>query len=341
MRREEARKTVQHDERESFEFAADRFVVSSTRRSALRTGLLSVVTMEFYSLAADELDDDRGLNWPPKLQRRAKDQCEQYLREGIAPLTLAGCEEGTVRGFVVFPEHRSAVVSCSWPVADSPEVFLKLAKGLLHAIRSEQLASIVTVLEDQSSSSRANRSPLDGFERLTTICRYQLDRPSREASFHTDRREGNLRIVSIDEAVTRTLLERTRQDSLDCPELHSFLSWDERLTEFRRLSPDHFRVEIATLDDANGPRGIAISSTDLERHECEVNYLGILPEQRGQGHGHRLLKRLTERHFEANTKRICVNVDSRNIYARRVYESTGFRLTGEFPLWISYWDSLF
>jgi ribosomal protein S18 acetylase RimI-like enzyme len=223
-------------------------------------------------------------------------------------------------------------------VVDSQEVFQKLAKGLLHAIRSEQLATIVTMLEDQHSSGRVS---LEGFERLTTICRYQLDRSSREASFHADRREGNLHIVSIDDAFTRTLLERTRQDSLDCPELHSFLSWDERLAEFRRLSPDHFRVEIATLDDANDPLGIAISSTDLESLECELNYLGILPEYRGQGDGQRLLKRLTERQFEANTKRICVNVDSRNVYARRVYESTEFRLTGEFPLWISYWDSLF
>ncbi len=68
------------------------------------------------------------------------------------------------------------------------------------------------------------------------------------------------------------------------------------------------------------------------RYSCdgELQWIYVLPDQRGSGIASGLLRQMTEWFLSNSARRICVNVDPRNLIARRFYVRNGAQELNEY-----------
>ena len=118
-------------------------------------------------------------------------------------------------------------------------------------------------------------------------------------------------------------LEQTYDGTLDCPELNGRRSMDEILAGHRgqgRFDPQFWWL--AYVGDR--PAGVVLLSEMPDAVTWELAYLGVVPQFRRHGFGRTMtLHALHALHGHAT--RMTLVVDVRNLPARRLYESLGFR----------------
>lgn len=73
----------------------------------------------------------------------------------------------------------------------------------------------------------------------------------------------------------------------------------------------------------------------LHLHDCELTYLGLVPEVRGLGHGHEILDFVGDWMLAQSRQRVLLAVDAANVPALQLYCNYGFELLGRIEAWIA------
>jgi ribosomal protein S18 acetylase RimI-like enzyme len=121
-------------------------------------------------------------------------------------------------------------------------------------------------------------------------------------------------------------LERTYEDTLDCPGLCGLRSTSDVLDSHRasgRWDGRHWRL---VFQDER-PHGCLLLSQCPESHVIELVYLGLSPALRGRGLGRKLLQLGLSRVRGLDADHVTCAVDTRNAPALRLYEAFSFTIS--------------
>ena len=119
-------------------------------------------------------------------------------------------------------------------------------------------------------------------------------------------------------------VEKTHENTLDCPKLNDGGRVRERLTGYRRAAS--FRPELWMLGRiGDEPAACLLLNLHPEDESCELAYVGVVPEHRGKGLGLKAMEKalhvLAERE---SPKRLWLAVDRANAPATKTYDRLGF-----------------
>lgn len=118
-------------------------------------------------------------------------------------------------------------------------------------------------------------------------------------------------------------LDRTYEDTLDCPELCGLREIADVLASHRATGVyDPARWWVVRLDGR--PEGCVLMSHCPEQGALELVYIGLSPRLRGGGLGRTLLERAIEANAGCGAARVTCAVDRRNAPALKVYGALGF-----------------
>jgi ribosomal protein S18 acetylase RimI-like enzyme len=128
-------------------------------------------------------------------------------------------------------------------------------------------------------------------------------------------------------------LERTYQNSLDCPGLTGLRDTEDVLATHRaagRHDPNLWYVARA----GDEPVGVLLLSQVLRRPALEVVYMGVASSARNQGVGHALLARAADECTARRMSAITLAVDAANQPALHMYQRWGFTEIARRRAWI-------
>ena len=119
-----------------------------------------------------------------------------------------------------------------------------------------------------------------------------------------------------------TVIERTCEGTLDCPELNDHRSGVQAL-ESHRLSGRH-GSDLWSIFSVDGVDCGILLMSEPEETVREVVYFGVTPEFRRQGFGRAILAWGIQQTESAGGEAVVLAVDERNLPARELYDSLGF-----------------
>ncbi|MEZ6241810.1 MAG: GNAT family N-acetyltransferase [Phycisphaerales bacterium] len=118
-------------------------------------------------------------------------------------------------------------------------------------------------------------------------------------------------------------LERTYEETLDCPELCGLREISDVLSSHRATGVyDPARWWVVTLEGR--PEGCVLMSHCPDQGALELVYVGLSPRLRGRRLGRALLERAIEANAGCGATRVTCAVDRRNTPALRMYDALGF-----------------
>lgn len=121
------------------------------------------------------------------------------------------------------------------------------------------------------------------------------------------------------------VISQTYVDSLDCPALRGVREMSDVVAGHKCsgvFCPEAWWI-VACADQA-APAGCILVNDSVKAPAADIVYMGVAPEFRGQGLAGAMLDRAVLQASERNCEGISVAVDTRNDYAIRVYEQSGF-----------------
>jgi len=123
------------------------------------------------------------------------------------------------------------------------------------------------------------------------------------------------------------VITATYEGSLDCPALCGLRRASDAIAGHKATGI--FRPQTWWIVEQNGrPAGCALLNDSKTDGVCELVYLGVVPSFRGRGLGRTMLRRAASEARASGRIAMTLAVDSHNIYARRLYDGEGFRVTG-------------
>ena len=173
------------------------------------------------------------------------------------------------------------------------------------------------------SEPRSRDFEANGFVRIAEMIRMQRDCRARPDSWHD---ASGLEFVAFGSATERAferVIARTYAGSLDCPELDGLRSVSEALESYK--GTDTFRPELWQLARRGGDEvGCVLLAYFPDESRCELQYMGVVPQARGQKLGRILCERALLQADGIGACRMSLSVDSRNRPALDQYRSLGF-----------------
>ena len=122
------------------------------------------------------------------------------------------------------------------------------------------------------------------------------------------------------------VITATYEDSLDCPPLHGVRSIDDVITCHQASGV--FRPKSWWIIDVGGAAaGCVLMNDSTAGYSAEIVYLGVAPRFRGQGLGRQMLRHAAADAKARRLESLELAVDDQNSYAKRLYESEGYRVT--------------
>jgi len=121
------------------------------------------------------------------------------------------------------------------------------------------------------------------------------------------------------------VISQTYENSLDCPALRGVREMPDVIAGHKCsgvFCPEAWWI-VAQGDQAS-PAGCILVNDSIKTPTADIVYMGVVPEFRRQGLAAVLLERAVAGASERNCEGISVAVDTRNDYAIRVYEQSGF-----------------
>jgi len=135
-----------------------------------------------------------------------------------------------------------------------------------------------------------------------------------------------------DAARIAALLARINEQTLDCPEL-DVLRTPEEVLAAHQGHAEGGRARWWRYEDAGNDVGVVLGTTAEDPGGVEILFFGVVPEQRGQGFGRKLLDRFLADEAAGGTF-VRAGMDCRNCFAESVYAACGFVETGRLRVWV-------
>jgi ribosomal protein S18 acetylase RimI-like enzyme len=121
------------------------------------------------------------------------------------------------------------------------------------------------------------------------------------------------------------LVERSYDSTLDCAALNGVRDVDNVVTGYQATGS--YRPELWQLVRAHGEDvGMVLLADHPKAGHWELMYTGLIPEARGRGWGRQITQHAQWMARQAGIERIVLAVDSVNVPAIRMYQSTGFEM---------------
>jgi ribosomal protein S18 acetylase RimI-like enzyme len=130
----------------------------------------------------------------------------------------------------------------------------------------------------------------------------------------------------FDERELADLIAATYEGSLDCPRLSGLRSMADVLESHKACGV--FRPEswwIAVKEGSSA--GCILVNDSASRQTAEVVYMGVVPAHRRQGLGRAMLRRAAADARRHRRSALLLAVDERNLHAKSLYETEGYRQT--------------
>ena len=161
---------------------------------------------------------------------------------------------------------------------------------------------------------------------------------NRSSNIHYMYREVNSRIGVVripptvtwqdysaaNHAVFADVIERTWQESLDCPEMDDTRTIEETIESYKAAGK-FTRSCWSLLSVRDEPAGVCLLSPLLADNSIELTYMGIVPEYRGKGLGRIMINRALSLSAIDGYKLMTLAVDAHNHYAWQIYKASGFK----------------
>jgi ribosomal protein S18 acetylase RimI-like enzyme len=264
----------------------------------------------------DELAAAFALLYGPNAGDRVAHAQQLVARGELNPIHILVARTNRGVSGAVFCQALPGGIAVIWPprsVGDDPSVEDALAAAALARVTG---VKVVQAFLPSERSAWAGPLLRAGFRRVTRVL--QMTATPRSARGSRSAAASRLSTVSFplcDPAEFERALIRAHDDSLDCPELHGVRTPAEVLAGYRDCAPDLTRWWLARVDEA--PAGVLILGPS------DLAFVGVVPEQRGQGIGRALVE-----HAVTVQLALSLIVDARNEPAIRVYQALGFESVG-------------
>jgi ribosomal protein S18 acetylase RimI-like enzyme len=128
--------------------------------------------------------------------------------------------------------------------------------------------------------------------------------------------------VNADERLAE-LIQRTYEGTLDCPDVDGWRGMDDVLAGYRHTGVHHPEWWII-FRHGNKDVGCLLLADHPEHEQCELMYVGVVPEKRGRGWGLQATRHAQWLGWRAGRQRMVLAVDEANWPALRVYQAAGF-----------------
>lgn len=130
------------------------------------------------------------------------------------------------------------------------------------------------------------------------------------------------------------LIAATYEGSLDCPDLRGVRAMSDVLDSHR--ASGEFRPQSWWVFEYNEVAAgcILVNGQASSRDVLEVVYVGVSPALRGRGLGRRMLRHAIREAIADGATVMKLAVDTRNVYAQRIYTQEGFQRVDCRQVWV-------
>lgn len=163
----------------------------------------------------------------------------------------------------------------------------------------------------------------NGFRHVTALWYLRHDREFRVQLLKPPERLRFTTYEDSDPALFHATLERTFEQSLDCPEVTGLRSTEDVVAGFRgqgAFHPGGWQLAFRRGE----PIGVLLLNGAASSETWEICYIGVVPEARRHGYGREIVLQALLEARAANVGEIFLTVDDRNQPARQLYRSLGF-----------------
>lgn len=237
---------------------------------------------------------------------------------------LLAREAGTLLGvgILIFSDSATA---CLWPpFTKRPDCAEAILQEMASRIDRSGI-SIGQVLLDPAQLNLRSLLTRNGFPHLTNL--QFMQHPLTRLPPTSLLQEKQIEPVRFDPQQNRDrflkMLEQTQQDSLDCPGLNHVRTAEESL-ESHRSSGDSGQKHWYLFQREGTDLGVILLAEHQSDQSWEVVYMGVAPEQRGNGLGADLIRFGLEQAHSHKQSALILAVDHKNSYAIKIYEELGF-----------------
>jgi mycothiol synthase len=217
----------------------------------------------------------------------------------------------------------------SWPasvVADEPTDTAHRLQQAADAFLDMSQVVLSQALVEEPQCPPARLLTQIGYHHLTDLDfliypleQHATSRPKGEMVYETVGPKNRDRLAKI--------IQRTYDQTLDCPELDGLREIGDILEGYRHTGfyrPDWWLIARLGKQDI----GCLLLTDHPEVEQCELVYMGLATEYRGQGRGLELTRHAQQLAAAVSRPRLTLAVDRVNWPARAVYAAAGFQLWG-------------
>jgi len=225
----------------------------------------------------------------------------------------------------MFAQTQVGRTAVTWPPSVVPgepsQTLDSLMEATLRRLADEDVRVVHALLDSATPDDNALLRR-GGFERLADLI-YLV---SETRHFPTARPEGPLEFESYtpdNHDRLADIVDATYEHTLDCPALNGVRDIEDILSGYRETGdfrPEHWMIVCHEDRDV----GCLLLADHREHQNCELVYMGILPDTRGNGWGVVIARYAQWIARQLDRPRLVLAVDEANLPARNLYASMGF-----------------
>jgi mycothiol synthase len=220
-------------------------------------------------------------------------QEEMEKKHGDGQILLVG-RRGRRLVAAMWAQSRAGYVASLWPPGLAAGEPAETAAAIIDLATDKAAAAgtrVVQTLLETDAGPEAKWMRRCGFQHVADLLYlvslredFPIMRPESELVFEPLGKAGELGISEIQNKRLSEIIRRTYIDTQDCPTVHEMRAMDDVLATYRavgRFNPARwFFVRQKTADI-----GCLIMASHRQEQNCELVYMGIAPESRGNGLG--------------------------------------------------------
>lgn len=207
---------------------------------------------------------------------------------------------------------------------ETPDEEIELSRVIDQTVHALPLQTLAQALLDEDEPSTASAFAHAGFTSIGFLAYMRRTRPTRADTIEPWPASVRVRhYMSCDDEALIHAMERSYEQTLDCPELCGLRNTKDVLDTHRATGVwDPALWWIVEQHDA--PMGLLLFNPCPDLDSIELVYVGLAPALRGMGIGSKLLKFGLNHLIARREQTVTCAVDERNAPARSLYESLGF-----------------